>query len=182
MPALPTRTLIDQVITLVELLYVNTGAVASIELDSRAVQFPEDKTTLTTEGTTSVHERDLTDKVRCTVENQVFSEALQAIGMSAYDATSKTGYFDGTAGKGNFGLRLTFAATDEATGAGVTITREYPIVTVKSYTSRDGAQRRQVPTQRVEFNAVKTTKDLLGVALSGTGIPATGVYFIETEV
>lgn len=182
MPALPTRTLIDQVITLVELLYVNDtptpDTIDAVELDSRAVEFSEDVTTLTTEGTTDTHEKDTTDKFRVVLDNQVFSVALDQIGMSKV-AADGTAFYDGSAGKGNYGLRLTFSATDEADGSEVTIVRTFPKLTIKKYTGRDGATRKSVPSQRTEFNAVKAKVDLLNVAIPD--VPATGAYFYDKE-
>lgn len=176
MAALSSVRIVNKVIALVELLYVNAAAIASVELDSRAVQFSEDVTTLTTEGTQRTYEKDKTDKFRVVLENQVWSEALEEIGMSKI-ATDGTAFYDGSAGPTQVGLRITFEGNDEATGNAVSIVRTFPRMQVKKYTSADGAQRGQVPTQRTELNAIKTTTDLLNVAIPDA--PTAGTYYTE---
>lgn len=179
---LPTRKLINRQLTLVELLYNNTDttpAIVAVELDSRSVQFSEDVTTLTTEGTTDTHEKDITNRFSIILENQVWSDALDKIGM-AKQGTDGTRFHTGKAPSGNYGLRLTFEAEDEDTGAAVKTQRTFYRIRQKRYQGTTDPQRQQVPVQRSEFNAVKASTDLLGVAIADA--PTGGAYYGDKEV
>lgn len=180
------QRLIHEVVTDITLLYndeaAGTPAIQRLPLDVREVQIQKERTTLTTEGLTETYEKDTLDKYRVILSSQVWHKVLQQAFSSAYDATTKTAFDDGTTPGTFYGLEMVISGTDADSGADVVITRTYPKVSAKSYDSRSGSvTRKAVPTQQVELVAHKATKNLLGAALALAGMPADGVYSYEVE-
>lgn len=190
---MPTFTLnddryIDQVLTKVQLGYNNeatTPALVWLTLDARSVAFDEGTTTLTTEGTTETYEQEVTDRITVTVENSVLQRALHKAMIGDPDTgvsgiAERYGYDGSLRGK-QYALKLTYTANDLDGGATVTFEQTFHKMQGRRYTPRDGATRKAVPLQRVAFTAIKTTTDLLGVAIDGLQ-HADGDYYTEDKV
>ena len=170
----------DEVLIQVNLLYSNeeavTPAIVKLELDSRQVAFNEAVTTLTTEGTQNTYKKDETEDFIVEITNQVIQTALHKVALTPSETALKYLY----TGKVNtrlYGLELIFEGTDIDDGSLVTTTYTFHKMSVKKYTPKNGATRKTIGEQQIQFTAIKTKKDLLGAFIEGDDDTAEGNYY-----
>jgi hypothetical protein len=162
-------------------------AIAALVLDSRGVTFSDTIATISTEGTTVIYRKDITDEYTVGLENQVFQYALRKA-MSTRLVTAGIGaeversYYEGQPAGGNWGIRLTYETTNIQTGNVVHFQRTFPLMQPRRYQDMDASARRAVPAQRTDFVSIKSELDLLGNQLPGVPVGSGGVFFYDSKL
>lgn len=153
-----------------------------LTLDSRDVQFDEQITTLTTQGTTVTHEKDTVNVFRVNLSNQVFQVALNKA-MLGDPTTSgiagvaeRTGY-DGSYRSRYFQLEIELAGTDLDTGLDTLERITFWKMQPKQYRPIAGATAKQVPEQTVQLTATQTTTDILSRTIVGLKNTTNGDFY-----
>ncbi len=177
----------NRVLSALELGYFTGTAIAFLLLDSRDVQFDEQITTLTTQGTVTTHEKDTVEAFRVNLANQVYQKALSRAMLMDPVTTGITGVaertgYDGRYRSENLMLRVSLQATDLATGQDVLFRYTFWKMQHKQYRPFAGATARQVPEQTVQLTAIPTTVDIAGAAILGLKNATTGDYYSEDLV
>lgn len=163
-----------------------TPAIDYLDIDSRDVQFDEQFTTLTTQGTTQTHEKDTLDVFRLNVTNQVLQRALNKALLGNPTTSGITGVaertgYDGSYNSRFFELRIEFTGTDLDSGTDVITRITFWKVQPKQYRPFANATAKQVNEQTFQLTAVQTTTDLLGAAIPGLKNTAKGdIYSVDT--
>jgi len=169
----------DHVIKMVKLLYNNLDtvpAIAKLELDSRAIAFDRDLSTLTTEGTTATYNTNSVDGLRWTLDQSVFQYALERIALpftTGLTGESGRSWYTGDFITTYYGLEFTHTAVDIDNGALVTFITTVPKCQIQDFNMfQGGSPRKAITPEQVVFDAIKTATDLLGTAIAMVGTPA----------
>lgn len=183
--ALTDLRVIHNVIDSVQLGYSDEEATPAIQwltLDSNDVTLDPAWATLTTQGTTVLHEKDRLQRLNVVVSNQVLQVALAKATLVDPTTSGITGVaqafgFDGTFRSKYYACRLNYSGTNLSTGAAVNTRVLVHKMEPRQYFPFSGAPALQVPTNSTIFTAKPATTDLLAVAIVGLKNATLGDYF-----
>lgn len=175
----------DLVIDLVELGYSDeaaTPAVVWAEVDSQDVTLDPAWATITTQGTTDLHEKDRLNRLQATIVNQVLQNLWSKAMLGDPVTSGITGVaenygFDGTFRSKDYSLRGTYRGTDLATGAAIAYRLLIHKMQPRQYMPRLGAPAQAVANQTTLLLAKRTLTDLLGAPIVGLKNATKGDYF-----
>lgn len=176
---------IHNVIDTVQLGYNNeeaTPAVVWLDLDPSDVALDPAWATLTTQGTTVLHEKDTLQRLNVVVSNQVLQVALAKAMLIDPTTSGITGVtqafgFDGRFRSKFYACRLNYKGTNLSTGAEVNTRVLVHKMEPRQYFPFSGAPAQAVPTNSSIFTAKPALTDLLNAAIVGLKNAVTGDYF-----
>lgn len=177
--------IIHNVIDSVELGYNNeeaTPAIVWLPLDSNDVTLDPAWATLTTQGVTVLHEKDMLQRLNVVVSNQVLQVALAKAMLVDPTTSGVTGVaqrvgFDGRFRSKFYACRMNYKGTNLSTGAEVNTRVLVHKMEPRQYFPFSGAPALAVPTNSTIFTAKPATTDLLAAAIVGLKNATQGDYF-----